>query len=136
MVFMNVETPSAPPMDASIPMTLSQLVAAEEALTRLLEVKLPAKLAYHVAKLARLVTEETRHYHTQREALIRELGVPIPDSPDQIRVEPQHLLEFQTRLMEVGEIETRIAWVPLQLADLPDMTGADAMRLGPLLVDG
>jgi hypothetical protein len=110
------------------------LVQAEEALQRLSEIKLPAKQAYHVAKLVRLIKAETQHYHSQREEAIRELGTATADGQE-IRVGPDKMPEFMKRLNELFTVETRIDWTPLQLGDLPDITPADLLRLGPLVTD-
>jgi hypothetical protein len=123
--------PPAPP-PAGIPVTLGDLVQAEEALQRLSEVKLPAKQAYHVAKLIRLIKAETQHYHAQREEAIRELGDATADGSE-IRVPPDKMPEFVKRLNELFAVETRIDWTPLRLADLPDVTAADLLRLGALV---
>lgn len=113
--------------------TLGELVQAEEALQRLIEVKLPAKTAYQVAKLMRLVLAETQHFHKQREEAIRELGKPNPDNPNEVRVEPENLQEFGRRLNELYAVETRIDWTALPVGDLPDITASDLLRLGPLV---
>ena len=60
--------------------TLGALVDAEAALTRVGAVKFDkdggAKVRYHVAKLARLVAVETKHFHDERNALIETLDRP------------------------------------------------------------
>jgi hypothetical protein len=124
-----------PSIPTGMALTLGELVQAEDALQRLIEVKLPAKQAYHVAKLVRLVKAETQHYHSQREEAIRELGVSSPEHPDEIRVPPDKMPEFVKRLNELYSVETKIDWTPLALADLPDITAADLLRLGPLVID-
>lgn len=131
------QPPSPPPAipRPSIPVTLGELVQAEEALQRLLEVKLPAKQAYQVAKLMRLVKAETQHFHSQREEAIRELGVESKDTPGEIRVMPDKMQEFMKRLNEMHVVETQIDWTPLALDDLPDITAGDLLRLGPLVAE-
>jgi uncharacterized protein YjiS (DUF1127 family) len=126
--------PPIPTPVTGIAVTLGDLVQAEEALQRLSEVKLPAKQAYHVAKLVRLIKAETQHYHSQREEAIRELGETSTDGQE-VRVPPDKMPEFIKRLNEMFAIETRIDWTPLRLADLPDITAADLLRLGPLVTD-
>jgi len=115
-----------------IAVTLGELVQAEEALQRLIEVKLPAKQAYHVAKLVRLIKAETQHYHAQREEAIRDLGDATADGLE-VRVPPDKMPEFLKRLNELFSVETRIDWPPLALADLPDITPGDLLRLGSLV---
>lgn len=125
---------SRPPTPVNgIAATLGELVQAEEALQRLIEVKLPAKMAYQVAKLMRLVLAETQHFHKQREEAIRELGAANPDNPNEIRVQPDRMAEFATRLNELYAVEARIDWTPLSVADLPEITASDLLRLGPLV---
>jgi hypothetical protein len=116
-----------------IPVSLGQLVQAEPALQRLLEVRLPARTAYHVAKLMALVQAETQHFHAQRETFIRELGTPVPDQPDALQVASANLPAFRERIQELVDVETTLDWAPLSLEELPEMTGADVMALGPLV---
>ena len=71
---------------ADITMPFGALVGAESALTRLLDVRMSAQLAYRVAKLAKAVRAETTHFTEQRDALIREYGDPSPEDPERIQV--------------------------------------------------
>lgn len=117
-------------------MTLAELVDAEQALARLLEVKLSAQMAYNVAKLAKVVQKETKHFTEQRDALIRELGVPVPDDPNGgVRVTPENTPEFLRRVQELASVETTLTVTPLKLTDLPEMTGGDLLKLGALIAD-
>jgi hypothetical protein len=120
---------------AGIVMTLGDLVLAEEALTRLLEVKVPARLAYHVAKLTRLVKAETAHFYTARDSEIRELGLESIERPGEFRVREEHMPLYMRRLSELAAVETTIEWTALPLAELPEITAADLLRLGPLVED-
>jgi hypothetical protein len=117
----------------TITLTLGELVAAEDALTRLLEVKLSPQLAYSVATLMRAVKAETKHYHSERETLIKELGEPVPDTPDMVRVRDAAVPEFLRRHAELIAVEATITIRPLQLETLPDITGNDILKLGALL---
>ena len=131
----------------SIETTLGALVEAEPALGRLLALKLPTKTAYHLAKLAKLVREETQHFHTQREALIRELGterdpteaekVQNGNGTKVISVTPEHWPECQTRLAELAAVQVTIALTPIAIDELGaiDVAGEDLLALGPLLTE-
>lgn len=121
------------PEQPSITMTLGELVEAEDALNRLLEVKLTAQLAYSVATLTRHVKAETAHFHTKREELIRELGEPMPDNAQMMRVKPMEVPGFLKRMQELTTVEATLTVKPLRLEELPDMTGADLLKLGALL---
>jgi hypothetical protein len=131
---MSVEPFAAVPRPAALTMTLAELVDAEPALTRLLDVRLSAQLAYSVAKLAKAVRTEAQHFTEQRDALIRELGEPVPDDPaGAIRVTPANTAEFLRRVQELAAVEATLTVPPLKLADLPEMTGADLLKLGALV---
>lgn len=126
--------PGGGPPAVGIVITLGELVQAEEALQRLVEVKLPAKTAYQVAKLMRLVLAETQHFHKQREEAIRELGAVNPENSNEVRVTPANVAEFGRRITELYEVQTRIDWTPLKIDDLPDITAGDLIRLSSLVV--
>jgi hypothetical protein len=111
-------------------MTLGALVEAEPALDRLLDQKLSAQAAYHLAKLATLVRAETAHFHAQREALIREFGTPTGEV---IEVQPDQRPEFFRRVQELLAVEATIAWRPLSVAQVLEISGGDVLRLGALL---
>jgi hypothetical protein len=123
-----------------ITLTLGELVAAEDPLTRLLEVRVNAQLAYQLAKMAKAVRAETKHFHEQRDDYVRELGEPVP--PDQangatgaMRVKVDLLEEFGKRIAELTAVEAILDIRPLALSALPEISGADLLRLGRL-VDG
>lgn len=118
-----------------ITLTLGELVNAEGALTRLMDVKMSAQLAYNIAKLAKAVQKETKHFHEQREALIREMGEPFPDDPQKMIVKPSEVATFTARINELAAVEATLTIQPLKLESLPEMTGADLLALGPLVTD-
>lgn len=126
-----------------IAMTLGELLSAEIALDRLLEERLPAKVAYHVAKLAKLVKTETAYFASQREAHVRELGEDVPPTDEQraagataiLKVKDEHINEFNRRLTELAAVEVSIAWRPLPFDALPPISGGDVLRLGALITE-
>lgn len=126
--------------------TLAELLDAETALAALEQLQLPVKTAYHVAKLTRLVTVETKLFKEQRDKLIKELGADRPTTdaeqrngagPTTTQVTPEHWDTYVARVNELGEESVEIAWRPLTLAQLDGATvrPADLRRLGPLLAD-
>ena len=54
--------------------TLGALVQAEPALAPICALKLSARSAYHLKKLAQLVAIETEHFHKERDRYITEMG--------------------------------------------------------------
>ena len=118
----------------TIDATLGDLAAAETALGRVLAVKFDkdggAKLRYHVAKLARLVAAETRHYYEERDALVMRYG-------DNGKIAPAspNWAAFVEALKPIADVPTTIAWSPIteaMIAPYPDITAADLIALGPL----
>lgn len=134
----------------SIETTLGLLVQAEPVLCGvkdpstgavitpgLVALRLPAKHAYHLEKLARLLSEETRHFHAKREAAIHELGTKRDDGQVEIPQGSEAIREFVKRLNELAEIPVVIHWKPITLDMLGDekVSAADLHALGPLLAD-
>ena len=127
-----VEMPT--PRPRVIKLALGELVVAEPALTRLLEERMPAKTAYHLAKLARLAQQELQHFHAKRNDAIKELGIPADDGS--ITVSAERMPEFSERMRELGAVEVTLDWGPLLISELPTtISPGDVMRLGVLLLD-
>lgn len=130
---------------SALTLSLGELVEAETALARLLEERLPVKLAYQVARLTRCVRAETKFFTDTRDALIRELGAPsAPNEAERsaglteiIRVKPEHTAEFNRRIMELVAVPVTLTRSPLDLTALIEagvsLSGGDLLRLGALL---
>ena len=110
--------------------TLGHLANAEPALARLAAQRMPAKAAYVAAKLVRAVADEVKHFHAQRESLIRELG---KEQDGRIEVQPANLPDFVTRLNELARVEVELAASPVDLACVTDITPEDLLLLGDLV---
>jgi len=125
--------------------TLGVLVAAEPALARLAAEKLPIKVAYHIAKLAKLVIAETELFKQQRDALVKRLGTVraateaerAVHGSEVWEVQPPHQREFVDQLTELLKSPSMVAWVPLEFEELKDVVlpAADLLALGPLVVE-
>jgi len=120
----------------SVRTTLGALVSAEPALATLCALKLSAAAAYHLAKLARLVTTEAKHFHDARHRAITEMGTAtgggfaiLPDSPA--------WPTFVTQLEELAAVAVEIPWGPITVAMLGDqrVAAADLAALGPLFAE-
>jgi hypothetical protein len=124
-------------MTSSITTTLGVLVQAEPALAALAALKLPAKSAYHVKKLATLVAQETQHFQDARNGYIKELGVAQPDGSVSIAPDSPALPTFVEKVTELIAVEVVIPWGPLTLAMLGDekVSAADLQALGPLFAE-
>jgi hypothetical protein len=117
--------------------TLGALVEAESVLTELATIRLPARSAYHLKKLAAMVTSETAHFHAERNAIIAELGTPRTDGGFEIAPGSPVFRTFVTRVTEVAAIDVEVHWGPLTLAMLGDVpiTAQQLASLGPLFED-
>ncbi len=116
----------------SIKTTLGKLVAAGEALKRLSEKSLTPKIAYHVAKLARLAGPEIVSFQDRRIVLAKELG-EAADDKGSWTVRPENVSVFNERIKELADIEVTLAYGPLDLEPLGNITPADIIALGDLL---
>jgi hypothetical protein len=121
----------------TIATTLGALVQAEAALMAICAVKLSPKSAYHVAKLARLVAVDTKHFHTERDALITELGTQREDGGYELKPDSDQVPAFVARLNDLAAVPVEIPWGPITLEMLgtADVSAQDLLALGPLLAD-
>jgi hypothetical protein len=127
----------------TITATLGALVNAAPVLERLLTARVPAAVAYRLAKLARTVSPEVAHFHQQREALIREYGGEREPTDAErangatsiFEVGREHLATFTEKLAEVQAVEVAIDAAPLTIEELGhvDVSGSDLLTLGPLV---
>jgi len=131
----------------TIDTTLGGLAEAEPALARLAAIKLPYAAAYQVAKLTKAVAEELRHFHEQREALIREFGTSRPSTPDerarggdetviQVLASGPRWGEFLAQARELSLVPVTLQVPPFDLATVPNLeiAATDLLQLGVLVV--
>ena len=127
----------------TIQMTFEELSNAEPALVAIMRLRLPAKSAYHVAKLAKYVREELKLFTAQRTALITELGEERDATETEQaqgnqgkvhQVKPDNIPEFQKRISELGAVKATIAWGPITIEMLGDekVPAMELMQLGEL----
>lgn len=121
--------------------TLGALVAAEDALRRLLDVKFDksggAKLRYHVMKIARLVAVETAHLYAERNKLVQQFG-EMKDGRLVVAMTSEKWPEFVQACDELGAVGVTLNWAPLSYAMLEpysDISAADLIALGALYDD-
>ena len=125
--------------------TLGQLYLADTALTHLSEVKVPAKVGYHLAKLVALVRQEITHFSTQRDKLTKELGEERSATADEYRrsgsskvisIPPDKWEEYSQRCEELAAVPVTINWKPFDLAQLNGdlLATSDIVALGPLVM--
>jgi hypothetical protein len=135
--------------NGAIHTTLGACIDAEPSLTRLAAYTWPVKTAYHLAKLVRLLREETKAFEEQRIKLVRELGTARPPTEveltrgirdEVIEVPPERFKDYSAQYLELRAVTTEIAWRPLSLDILEQqkepIAAADLVDLGPFLDDG
>lgn len=126
-------------MGPTIATTLGACFMAERALDGLLPLLRSPKVAYHAAKLHRLVAEEARHFAVQRDAYIKQFGVGRPSTPMElatgsgptvVEVTPEHRDEYARLVTELSAVAVTIPWGPLSVTVLPpDVTGQHLREL-------
>jgi hypothetical protein len=123
-------------MSPTITTTLGALVQAEAALQTLCALKLSAKAAYHLMKLAKAVTPETKHYHEARDGHLKELGT-LTEDRTHYTFTAETGPDFSRRLEELADVPVTIAWGPVTMDMLGDhqIAAADLIALGPLWAD-
>lgn len=116
-------------------LTLGQLVDAEGSLVELLRVSLPAASAFHVAKISRLVRDEAKGYHVQRNALIQRLGVAV--SSGTFTVSEANMPSFEKEVNDLRSTVVDMPTTPITMAMLAgsSLTAGTLVGLGPLLVE-
>jgi hypothetical protein len=123
--------------------TMGALVSAERSLDHLLTVRCAAKTAYRIAKMTRVVRQETSHFHEEQRKLFAEFGVEretvTPAERSRFgerltQVPVERMSEFAKRMKELTDIPVDLALEPLVLDELT-ISGADILSLGPLAAD-
>jgi hypothetical protein len=124
--------------------TLGDLMNAEEALAFVETQVVPARTAYEIGRLIRLVTVETAHFKKEREALMRRLGLERPSTPEErlrgatatvITVSAEHWPEYVRQLEELAAVPVDIDAKPIRLESVPNLRPSDVRTLGNLLID-
>jgi hypothetical protein len=117
--------------------TLGALVQADPALQTICALKLSAKSAYHLKKLAQLVATEIKHFQTERDALIKELGTEQDGGGFSLKPESENFPEFVRRVNELAEVPVQISWNPVTLEMFGDqlVSAQDLIALGSLLAE-
>ena len=125
--------------------TLGALVQAEEALGRLAAQRLPIKAAYQLSKLLRLVPAETKHFHEQKNAFVKELGkerdcTPLErqrHGPTITEVTPENRAAFFAKIEELSTLAVALDAQTVPLADIEDITisAADLIALEPFTAE-
>lgn len=127
-----------------ITLTLRALLEAQPALDRLAGEKLPVQIAYRVAKIVKLTKAEIADFHEQRIKLVKAHGVTRPATeaelsihgPEVIEVPPEKAAAFRAEIDALADEPVTFDREPLTIsAAVPNITPADLIALGPLVID-
>jgi hypothetical protein len=114
--------------------TVAVLVDAQPALDRLAAQPLPVKVAYAVAKLARLIRPDVAQFIAQRNDLIRAHGT---EHNGIVEVPPEHRDVYVAQVAALARVEVTLEAAPLDLAALDGarVTANDLIALAVFVVD-
>jgi hypothetical protein len=130
----------------AIQMKLGALVDAVPALSRLVQLQMPAKGAYGVARLVKKAQAEIDVFNSVRGKYIEQFGVERETTPEeraqsgQLKtkaVAPEHMPEFLQKMAELSAQDITLDVAPLSLASFGDaaVRPGDLMALGALLTE-
>ncbi len=121
----------------TIATTLGALADSHTALVAVLALPVDAKTAYHISKLARLVTPDIRSFHEQRDKIVQKFGVPVEGSEGQFVIPPDKTADFRREEKDLLEVPVTIDFAPITLAmlDGQKVEGRHLIGLGALLAE-
>lgn len=102
-------------------LTLTTLVDGEQPLYRLLEVKLPIKVAYRLSKLANKIKKELTVFYEQRLNLYKQYGECVDVVKDSWSIKPENISKFKEDLKQLSDEEVDIDIPPLSITDFGDI---------------
>jgi hypothetical protein len=117
-------------------LTIGTILDAQPVLGKLVNLPLPVKSAYWIARLAEHVSREFQVAEQKRVELIKTHGGD-PDEKGNVSVKPESLNAFLADFAELCGIEVEVDCKPISLESLESasLTPADFLALGPLVVE-
>lgn len=91
-------------------MKLSQLINSQEGLKKLMETKLPVKVAYKVSKIISKCQPDLKIYEEQRINLVKELGEESDTDKDNWTVKPENLTKFTEEMNKLLDVEVDLGF--------------------------
>lgn len=99
-------------------MKLETILLARNALVNLSEQTMPIALAFKIGLLIERMKPFHESFETQRVALVKELGVQLPDGT--INVPAYRMEDFQNAVNDVMKVECDFSATKLSLESFPD----------------
>lgn len=103
---------------------------AREPLQKLMEEKLPVKIAYGLAKLGSTLNGQFQIIEQVRNGLIQTYGAEDPENPQQWKVEPGSE-KGKKFIKEMDELFVQEVEVPIVMVALPEMVDGVALQVEP-----
>ena len=117
-------------------LTLNDLVLAQPSLKSVVEgnERMSGGIAYHIARVIRLVDTELRDYHTARQALLKQFGT-LSDDKRQWLISPGNHTGFAEEMDRLHSTEIELDVKQISKDKLPNLTVAEALALWWLIDD-
>lgn len=137
-----------------IELSLGACHAADEVLARIAEERLPIRVAYDLARIARRVNEEAKEFARLRAMLFEEYGDPVANGqPGDVLVPAARMKEFTAKVNEAAAIVATLDVRPIAVSLLvvkrvveidgknvlleePAATPRELLILGELVMEG
>lgn len=103
--------------------TLKEIVENTENIKSLLEVKLPAKVAYRLSRLGDKLQSILKTYDMERGKIIREYGEVGEDGSYRV-TDPKNIEEAEGKLAELLSVEEEIDFEPIDIDSLGEVAVA------------
>jgi len=94
--------------------TLRKILAAKDALQRLIDKEINIKLAFKLAKIIKEINGEFSLFEERRVSLIKKYS-DKPDKDGSVKVKPENIQAFAKELNELEEIEVDLNFKPMKL---------------------
>lgn len=117
--------------------TLGAIVTAKPALDKVMTERMPIKMAYALAKLAKVLEPECAMWIQLRDSLLRELGTPHHGNVGSFVFTPEKGATFLEKENELKALPVEIDAAPFSLdaIGITAISAADVLALAPLLTD-
>ena len=105
-------------------MKLRDIIKSSNAMTALLQVQMPIKVAKKVADVARELDEHVEVYREQQKLLFDKWGEPSTDKDHpkgSTQIKDEHVAEYNEITKQDGEAEFDIKAPPIKISDFRDV---------------
>lgn len=100
---------------------LRELVEAEKPLNRLLEVKLPVKVAYRLGKVGNKIQSELKHFYNAQTKLYKQYGECTDELNDAWTLKPENAAAFRTDRENLLDEEIELDIPKISIDDFGDV---------------